>query len=183
MSPRFRKFLAASEIGGGLIVIGLPVLLSFQDYPVEWWHWILFESFGVLAVAAGRWLWRADPRGRELSTLIQAVQIIQFRTSTLGISAQAGFQFRLLMSEGNFNIGPGFQGTFFISMGEGMPWFISINFFSMYALYALLRSGPAEARDDAERDYPAQVAPSAAHDGMTDPLTGEGDPIPSSGGD
>lgn len=182
MSPRFRKFLAASEIGGGLIVMGLPVLVSLQGAGIAWWYWILFECFGVLAVMAGRWLWRDEPVGRELSGLIQAVQIVQFQTSTLGFSALAGFQLRLTISETGFNFGPAFYGTIGITVGQGMPWFIMINFFSMYALYALIRSAPGE-RNRAESHPVTPVDPTDAHRLGADPLAGGGELVPSNGSD
>jgi hypothetical protein len=182
MSPRFRKFLAASEIGGGLILIVLPVLVTLQGAGIAWWYWILFECFGLLAVMAGRWLWRDEPVGRELSGLIQAVQIFQFQTSTLGVTAMAGFQLRLTVSETNVEFGPGLHGTIGFTAGQGMPWFIMINFFSMYALYALIRSAPGE-RNPAELYPVTPVGPAATHGGGADPLTGGGERMPSSGSD
>lgn len=157
MSPRFRRFLAASEIAGGLAVVVVPVILSRQGFTVAWWYWLLLWSFGGSAMAAGFWLWHDEPRGWKLSRLLQALQIVQFRTSTLGISVLAGFQLRLVVSGTQFTVGPAFEGSLAINLGQAMPWFVSINFFSAYAIYALSRSGPAGGRG-AEHDDPAPAA-------------------------
>jgi hypothetical protein len=140
MNPHFRKFLAASQFVGGMAVVALPVILSAQGHSVAWWYWILLAGFGGLTMAAGVWLWRDQPRGRDWSALIQALQIVQFRTSTLGITILAGFQLRLLVSDTEFTVGPAFHGAAGVTVGQAMPWFISINFFAAYAVYALLRS-------------------------------------------
>lgn len=177
MNPRFRKFLAGSEVGGGLSVLALPVILSMQGFTIAWWYWLLVAAFGGAAIAAGVWLWRDEPRGRTLSALIQALQIVQFQTSTFGISLLAGLQLRLLVTAAEFNVGPAFHGSLAFTVGQGLPWSISINFFSAYALYALLRSPPAHARDPAEPEYATLAAPSAPHDGA-DPVAGAGHPVP-----
>lgn len=145
MSERLRKFLAITEAAGGLLVLALPAILSTQGYSLKWWFWILLESFGGTAVAAGVWLWRGEPRGWKLSRIIQALQIVQFQTASFGIAILAGFQLRLLVSATGFTVGPAFNGAFSLTVGQNMPWWVSINFFSAYALFVLLRSGPERA--------------------------------------
>lgn len=152
MHPHFRKFIAGSQVVGGLAVVAVPMILSRQGFTVAWWYWLLLWSFGGSAMAAGFWLWRDEPRGWKLSRLLQALQIVQFRTSTLGISILAGFQLRVVVSATQFTVGPAFEGSLAITAGQAMPWFVSINFFSAYALYALLRSGPADAPAGADAD-------------------------------
>ena len=124
MNPRFRTFLAGSEVAGGIAVLVVPFALTFQGLAVAWWYWPLLLCFGGLAVGAGVWLWRDDVRGWKVSRMLQALQIVQFQTSSFGLGVLAGVQ---------------------------MPWYVSINFFSAYALYALLRSGPDRSRNDAAR--------------------------------
>jgi hypothetical protein len=175
MRSGFRKFLAISEVVGGLAVLALPVVLSMQGFTIAWWYWLLVWSFGGAAVAAGVWLWRDEPRGRTLSALIQALQIVQFQTSTFGISALAGLQLRLLVTDAEFNVGPAFHGSLTFTMGQGMPWSITINFFSLYALYALLRSPHAQERDRTKPEDARTVASPDAHNGA-DAVAGEAVP-------
>lgn len=182
MNPRFRKFLAASEFVGGMAVVALPITVSRQGLSVAWWYWILLVGFGGLTMAAGVWLWRDEPRGRDWSAAIQALQIVQFRTSTLGITILAGFQLRLLVSSTEFTVGPAFHGAAGVTTGQAMPWFISINFFSAYALYALLRSRRTHQVDRAPLGDAAPVAHPAERGGA-DPLSGPGTPALSSGGE
>jgi hypothetical protein len=106
---------------------------------LDWWYWVLLESFGGAAVAAGVLLWRGDPRGWHLSRLMQALQVVQFQTTSFGLAMAAGFQVRLLISGTNVSAGPAFYGTFSITGGTDLPWWVSINFFAIYALYALSR--------------------------------------------
>jgi hypothetical protein len=106
---------------------------------LDWWYWVLVESFGGAAVAAGVLLWRGDPRGWRLSRLMQALQIVQFQTPSFGLAVTAGLQVRLLISETRISAGPAFYGTVSITAGTDLPWWVSINFFAMYALYALSR--------------------------------------------
>lgn len=169
MTAGFRKFLAITQLAGGLAVLGLPMLLSRQGYTLAWWYWALLESFGGTAVVAGVWLWRKDPRGWRLSSILQAIQLVQFQTTTYGVNILAGFQLRLQVSETGFEVGPGFRSSFGIVAGKDLPWWISINFFAAYALFALYRSepgtdeGPASAPDEpepvAERPPPQVVRP------------------------
>lgn len=151
MSNWFRRFLAATEAAGGLTVLALPAILSGQGYTLAWWYWVLLESFGGTAVAAGIWLWRDEPRGWRLSRWLQASQIVQFQTASLGIAIIAGLQLRVLLSATGFKVGPAFYGSFSIVVGESMPWWVSINFFSAFALYRLLRSGPGAGKTVEEK--------------------------------
>jgi hypothetical protein len=148
MGRRFRRFLAATQFAGGLAVLAGPPLLMAQGYSVTWWYWILLESFGGTAVAAGFWLWRDDPRGWHLSRLMQAMQLLQFQVSGFGVSAIAGFQLRILIAPERFDVGPSFNGMFSITGASDQTW-VNINLFGVYALYLLLTSGPAAAVQEA----------------------------------
>jgi hypothetical protein len=146
MGSGFRKFLAATQAVGGLAVLATPVLLTAQGFAVAWWYWLLLGCLGGAAVTGGIELWRDEPRGWRLSRIIQALQIVQIQTSSWGIAIAAGFQLRLLVSEASITAGPAFYGTFALTAGENLPWWLSINFFSAYAFYALLRSDPHRRR-------------------------------------
>lgn len=166
MTARLRKFLAVTQVAGGLSVLALPAMLSAQGLVLAWWYWVLLESFGGTAVAAGIWLWRSDPRGWWLSKLLQALQIVQFQTTSFGVGVLAGFQARLLVTETKFEVGPAFHGTLLITYGENLPWWFSINFFALYALYILHRAepgvdaSPPERPSEPESGSSAEPAPS-----------------------
>lgn len=145
MTPRFRKFLAASQIAGAAAVLYEPFDFAATGFIVEWWYWVAMLGLGGLAVMAGLWLWRDDALGWGLSPLLQALQIVQFQTSSFVLSIKAGLQLPLTISGMGTGLGVDFEGDFTIGSGTDMFWYVSINLFSLYALYALLRYGPGSA--------------------------------------
>lgn len=168
MGNGLRKFLAATQGAGGLSVLAAPVMMSARGLTLAWWYWILLESFGGCAVAAGIWLWRGDPRGWRLSRIMQALQIVQFQTARFGVAAVAGFQLRLLISEESVTVGPAFYGVFSIVAGRELPAWLNINFFAVYVLYALSRSGPSPESAETLATAPVEQDPHAE----THPLGG-----------
>lgn len=144
MNPRFRKFLAASQVLGGLMVLYVPFDFLLARLIAEWWFWMGALCYGGLAVMAGMWLWRDEAGGWAMSSIVQALQIVQFQSSSFRLIIEAGVQMRLFISTMGVDAGPGFDGSFSIDHygGGGWSWWISINLFSIYAVYALLRYGP-----------------------------------------
>lgn len=145
MHPNFRKFIAGSQIAGGIALSIVPIAMTRAGSAVTWWYWTAFIVIAAAAVAAGVWLWRDEARGWSLSKVLQALQIVQFQTSSFGFALLVGLQLRLQISETEFTIRPAFSGTAALLFGTGLPWFVSINFLAAYALYALLRSRPGDA--------------------------------------
>lgn len=143
LAPRFRRFVAASQVVGGTLVIGLYVWLPIAGVGVPWWYAALLEGFGATALAAGVWLWRDAPRGYSLSRVLQALQLVQFQSATLSYGLILGFNLALSASEARINLGPGLYGAFNLAWGTSPPSSVTINLLAAFVLILLWGARPA----------------------------------------
>lgn len=145
MNASLRRTIAASEIFGGAFMIVLVPLSAAQGViALKWWYALLLICLGASSVAAGAWLWRGDPRGFRWSKLLQALQILQVRTSTWGFALSLGLHVNLYAGKGTAGVEPGVHSVLDLRVGAGMPWLVVLNVFSLAAFVALARARDRE---------------------------------------
>jgi hypothetical protein len=180
LTRRFRRIIAGSQIAGGAMLLCIIPLLLARGARWEPWYLALLLGLGVGSMTAGVWLWRGDPRGVLWSRPIQAIQIVQLRTSTWGFGVALGLHARFVIGNGQITTAAGFESTVNLLVGREMGGMLIINFFSLFALIALLR-GP-EPRDEPADPDPFDDEPPAVR-AEPGPATETDDAVPAAPAD
>lgn len=77
MNEKGLRFLALSEIAGGLLLIlGIVSSLALAPQFIPPWNVPLATAFALLAISAGTLLLKRDPKGIPLSLLAQTLQAV-----------------------------------------------------------------------------------------------------------
>lgn len=153
-----RRLIAGSQLAGGLVLASIPALSAVQGMQFHLWYWILVQSLAGVTIAAGWWLWHSDPRGWQLSILVQSFQILQLQSSSLVLGFDAGLLLKLNISATELAVEPGFFGAVQILGGEMMRWRTSIDLFALLAAVWLVRNAPTLARSSAMPDQQPQCS-------------------------
>jgi len=142
MPDGLQKAIAALEVLGGALGILTVVWLLVQGPNLGLLVvGIAFLALFIASVVAGLWLWRGDPRGLPLSTVVQAVQVpvvssslVYYAYSLVGllvtVSGALSFEGELhLWSSGSLVVG-----------APVTEWRIGVNVVALAALAVLVHA-------------------------------------------
>lgn len=162
--PGFRKVIAWSQIVGGAFMLVVPWITIIQGHALEAWGFLLHTAVGTGGVLGGVWLRRGDPRGWDLSRVLQGLQIIQLVMPTWAFGLSLGLNLFMVWKPSGFAVSAGVDSRLIMQTGAGMERQMAVNFFALLAFAALMR--PLREEDDATpgdpRD-PSPAEPAAEH--------------------
>jgi ribosomal protein S27AE len=140
LSRRFRRFLAGSQVLGGILVLGIAIATR-----LPWLVGGVVEALGVASCLAGVWLWRDDARGYRYSRVLHALQLVKVQAGGVVYGVSAGFQILFWQSATGAGVEPGVAGNLALAVGASVPHLVAVNLFSLAALVLLLRARPGAA--------------------------------------
>jgi hypothetical protein len=112
-TTKLRRFLVASEIAGGILLLVTSAFVFFKPQGISVWYSIGSLALGSYAVIAGLLLWKNRPLGRPLSIVLQAIQVVQIANPTLLLKIIVGVHLSLFFwQRGGMKISPGVAGNF-----------------------------------------------------------------------
>ena len=148
MYRKWDRLIAWSELLGGLagLVVLLPVA-AIQRVASLGPIYYLGAGLGFLvASVAGVLLLRRKPFGRELSLVVQLLQVVQLTGFGWMIHYATGIQVLIKMGPGTFQLSPGVNAAVWLAPTLiPADWTIGVNMFALWAAI-YLASGTVEQR-------------------------------------
>ena len=143
MTIKGEQLIAWSEMLGG--AIGLVVLLPIAAYehvvPLSAIYYVSSALGFVLSIVAGWRLFRRQVGGRELSLVVQVLQVLQVTALGWSIQYAAGLQVLVKIERGMFMVSPGANaGMWFGPTYSPLPWMVAVNLFALWASVHLVRA-------------------------------------------
>ena len=143
------KIIAASEIIGGCIGVAIVSYLVGVSLSLASFAAVLSSLFLIpfsLSIYAGWLLWMNEARGLNLSTIVQALQIIQLKIPGLlsykfisGLEIPLIFEVDPLTASSSTNFSLGFSGSFDFSFGGESEFLLGVNLAALAAIFYLSR--------------------------------------------
>ena len=158
------KIIAASEIIGGCAGLAavsflVGVSLSSASFTTLLSTLFLLIPF-FLSIYAGWLLWVNGARGLSLSTIVQALQIIQLKIpGLLSYKFVSGLEIPLILevdpltSSISTNFSLGLSGSFDFSFGGESQFLFAVNFAALAAIYYLSSLSKSQLSSSSEDGY------------------------------
>ena len=135
----FLRVLAAVEISGGLWGIGAVASATPPPVPGLLYPSLALLAFGASA-AAGVLLWRGQPAGWRLSSVVQAAQVLQLLTPVFVWQYRVGPHLTVWLADGHVGMNAGFQMDFaLVPPPSGPVLAVALNLLALAALVVLFR--------------------------------------------
>lgn len=158
------KIIAASEIIGGcagLAAISFLVGISLSSSSfANLLSALIFLVPFFLSIYAGWLLWMNKPRGLSLSTIVQALQIVQLKIpGLLSYKFVSGLEIPLILevdpltSSISTNFSLGLSGSFDFSFGGESQFLFAVNFAALAAIYYLSSLRKSQLVSSSEDSY------------------------------
>jgi glucose dehydrogenase len=142
MNRKWDQLIAWSELLGGLagLVVLLPVT-AIQRVALLGPMYYLGAGLGFLAaLVAGVLLLRRKQFGRELSLVVQLLQVVQLTALGWKIQYATGIQALIKIGPGTFQLSPGVNAAvWFAPPLVPAHWAIGVNMFALWAAIYLAR--------------------------------------------
>ena len=142
LSPRLRRFVAATQILGGASIM---ITVAVSSTRMSWWILTLAESLGFLAMFSGWLLWRDHREGYRLTRALQWCQLVKAQGSAGTFAVAAGFSTEIVFTTNGFSLAWNQNAMLFIGTAP-QPFYLAVNIFALILLVLLAGAKPA-ARD------------------------------------
>ena len=138
MATVVRRVVGGSEVLGGTLLMANVLWQIRRGATAPDWLIVLAVLAGAASTAGGVLLWRERCLGRQISLIVQALQILRVQTSRFGYVFVAGVQLNVTVP---LRLQFGFFGTLSLRWHAASPFMVGVNLFSLAATMALLGRG------------------------------------------
>ena len=142
MNKWLKTFLLLSQIGGGLLGIGIigRVFLAGNLTPITQMVHVIFVILFAFGIVAGIALIKKPKVGLILSLIFQGIQIPVITTPTIAYIFSSGAFFNVYWCETGWGTNFAFLGSrYFFYINSGEPWYVGVNIVALALFVFLIR--------------------------------------------